>query len=234
MYSIPPLFKFNPYMSQKLPLLSLFLSLLLLLCSSSDPDPVQDFCIPEPGPGPVRLTHLPTYPCKSPANVTSNDFVFSNLTSPPSSNFSPSTGFSGKAVTPVEFPALHTLGMSFARADFLPSGVNPPHYHPRATETALVVEGTVYSGFVDSGGRIFAKVLEKGEVMVFPRGMIHFQMNVGEGRASIFGTFNSENPGLVRIPGTVFGSGIKEELLEKAFGLSEKELERLRRRFGSM
>ena len=58
-------------------------------------------------------------------------------------------------------------------------------------------------------------------------------MNVGEEVADIFGSFNSENPGVVRIPGTVFGSGIREELLEKAFDLSQEEVERLKKRFMS-
>lgn len=215
-------------MSQTVLLLFLFLFSSLSTLSLSDPDPVLDFCIPDAGRGPIQLTHLPTYPCKNPLNVTSHDFTFSNLKPP--SHFS---GFAGTAVTPVQFPALHTLGASFARADFEPGAVNPPHYHPRATETALVVEGAVYSGFVDSGGRVYAKVIEKGDVMVFPRGMVHFQMNVGEERASIFASFNGENPGVVKLPVTVFGSGIMEEVLEKAFDLSEREVERLKKIFGS-
>ncbi|KAI0496867.1 hypothetical protein KFK09_023191 [Dendrobium nobile] len=210
--------------------LLLLLLLLHLHSTSSDPDPIQDFCIPDPGPSPLLITHLSTYPCKNPSNATAADFTFSGARSP--SKPSPDTGFAGLSVTPSLFPALHTLGMSFARADFEPGGVNPPHYHPRATETALVLEGKIYSGFVDSGGRLFAKVITKGEVMVFPKAMVHFQMNVGESPAVIFGSFNGENPGVVRVPATVFGAGIKEELLEKAFGLSRKEIERLERRFG--
>lgn len=105
-----------------------------------------------------------------------------------------------------------------------------PHYHPRATEVAFVVEGRIYSGFVDSQNRVFAKVLEKGEVMVFPRGLLHFQMNIGEAAATIIGSFNSQNPGLVRIPSAVFGSAIKDELLEKVFGLNDKELAKLRKK----
>ncbi|KAM0939706.1 putative germin, rmlC-like cupin domain superfamily, rmlC-like jelly roll [Dioscorea sansibarensis] len=204
-------------------------AILLLGClpfTPADPDPVLDFCIPESTP--VQLNRLRSIPCKSPSNVTADDFVFSGIQS--QGNFSPSTGFAGVAVNPVQFPALNTLGMSFARADFEPGGVNPPHYHPRATETAFVVEGSLYSGFVDSTGRVYAKVVEKGEVMVFPRGMVHFQMNGGDSVATIFGSFNSENPGLVKIPGTIFASGIKVELLETAFGLNEKELLKLKRR----
>lgn len=207
----------------------LILMLFLLPLAKPDSDPVQDFCVPDTGSSPVELTKLSTYPCKNPANVTAGDFVFSGILSP--GNFSPETGFAGISVTPVQFPGLNTLGMSFARADFQPGGVNPPHYHPRATETALVLSGRIYSGFVDSTGRVHAKVIEKGEVMVFPRGMIHFQLNLGKSMATIYGSFNSQNPGLVRIPVTVFGSGIRDEVLEKAFGLTKDELEKLKNRF---
>jgi hypothetical protein len=48
----------------------------------------------------------------------------------------------------------------------------------------------------------------------------------------VYGSFNSENPGIVRIPATVFGSGIKDGVLERAFGLSPEELRRLQKRFG--
>lgn len=120
--------------------------------------------------------------------------------------------------------------MSFVRADFDEGGVNVPHYHPRATEVAFVLEGKIYSGFVDSKNRVFARVLEKGEVMVFPRGLLHFQMNVGDSRATILGSFNSQNPGSVKIPSALFGSDIKEEVLEKGFGLNAKELAKLRKK----
>ncbi|CAI9091356.1 OLC1v1026365C1 [Oldenlandia corymbosa var. corymbosa] len=204
-----------------------FLAILLhnYAVSSSDPDPISDFCIPKTN---VSLDHVPS--CKNASLVTVEDFVFSGIKSP--GNFR-KTGFSSTPVNSGVFPGLNTLGMSFVRADFDVGGVNIPHYHPRATETAFVVEGKIYSGFVDTQNRIFAKVIEKGEVMVFPRGLMHFQMNVGDSPATIIGSFNSQNPGLVRIPFAVFGSGIKEELLMKAFGLNSKELDKLRKRFES-
>lgn len=212
--------------------LLLLIAVLLPAAATADPDPVQDFCVPDAGRGrPVELALLPSYPCRKPANLTAGDFAFSGVRA--AGNFSADTGFAGVSVTPAQFPALHTLGMSFARADLSAAGgVNPPHYHPRATETALVLAGRVYAGFVDSGGRIFAKVLEKGEVMVFPRGMVHFQMNVGDAPATVYGSFNSENPGIVRIPATVFGSGISDGVLERAFGLTPAELRQLEKRFG--
>uniref|UniRef100_A0A0D9VGM6 Germin-like protein n=1 Tax=Leersia perrieri TaxID=77586 RepID=A0A0D9VGM6_9ORYZ len=214
-------------------LLLLSLAVLLPAAAMGDSDAVQDFCVPDTGSHgrPVELGLLPSYPCRNPANLTAGDFAFSGVRA--AGNFSPETGFAGVSVTPAQFPGLHTLGMSFARADLSAAGgVNPPHYHPRATETALVLAGRVLAGFVDSGGRLFAKVLVEGEVMVFPRAMVHFQLNVGDAPATVYGTFNSENPGVVRIPATVFGSGIREAVLERSFGLTPAEIRRLEKRFG--
>lgn len=192
-----------------------------LLISASDSDPLQDFCIPRPELSPLFTS------CMNSSLATVDDFVFSGIKSSADTS---KTGFSSIPVNAGVFPGLNTLGMSLVRADFEPGGINVPHYHPRATEVAFVLEGKIYSGFVDSQNRVFAKVLEKGEVMVFPRGLMHFQMNVGEGRATILGSFNSQNPGLMRIPSAVFGSAIKDEVLEKVFGLNDKELAKLRKK----
>ncbi|GKU98365.1 hypothetical protein SLE2022_124170 [Rubroshorea leprosula] len=198
------------------------------LILASDPDPVQDFCIPNPEFGSVKTARLSILPCKNSSTATTDDFVFSGLKS--AGNFS-DIGLATIPVNPTVFPGLNTLGMSFVRADLKVGGINPPHFHPRATEIAYVVQGRVYAGFVDSSNRVFARVIEQGEVMVFPRGLVHFQMNVGREPATIFGSLNSQNPGNQKIPSAVFGSGIKEELLQKAFGLSPKQIGTMRRRF---
>ncbi|KAK0591915.1 hypothetical protein LWI29_010217 [Acer saccharum] len=190
---------------------------------ASDPDPVTDFCIPQTDAATTLLR------CKNSSLATVDDFVFSGIKN--SGKFS-ETGLSSIPVNVNVFPGLNTLGMSMVRADFEIGGVNVPHFHPRATEIAVVLEGKIYSGFIDTENRIYAKVIEKGDVMLFPRGLVHFQMNVGSTKATILGSFDSQNPGLLRIPSGIFGSGIKEELLEKAFGLNAKELAKLRKRFG--
>ncbi|XP_057960649.1 germin-like protein subfamily 3 member 2 [Malania oleifera] len=209
-----------------------------LLCHTtilaSDPDPVQDFCIPDtkPGipdtkPGSRRPARFNIPPCKNSSEATPDDFVFSGIKA--AGNFS-DTGLSTIPVNPTRFPGLNTLGMSFLRADLAVGGINAPHFHPRATEIVYVVQGSVYSGFVDSTNRVFAKVIRSGEVMVYPRGLVHFQMNVGESPATVFGCFNSQNPGSQKIPSAIFGSGIKDDLLEKAFGLSHRQVAAMRRR----
>ncbi|KAI3908903.1 hypothetical protein MKX01_023064 [Papaver californicum] len=195
---------------------------------ASDPDPSQDFGILETKQGSISSSQPKYFSCKNSSEAMVNDFIFSGVKH--AGNFS-ATGISATSVNPTNFPGLNTLGMSFVRADLDVRGINAPHFHPRATEVALVLEGTIYSGFVDTSNRIFTKVINKGEVMVFPKGLVHFQMNVGNSPAIIFGSFNSPNPGLMRISTAIFGSGINEELLEKSFGLTVREIERLKRRF---
>ncbi|KAK7357852.1 hypothetical protein VNO80_17149 [Phaseolus coccineus] len=136
---------------------------------------------------------------------TVEDFTYSGIKLP--GNFK-QTAFSSMAVNSNVFPGSNTLGVSIVRSDFGVGGVNVPRFHPRATEVGFVLEGKIYSGFVDTNNKVFAKVLEKGEVMVFQRGLVHFQMNVGDGPATILGSFDSQNPGLVRIPNAVFGSDL--------------------------
>ncbi|KAM3689505.1 hypothetical protein ACB098_09G052800 [Castanea mollissima] len=213
------------------PILAILVVAFFLYCvttSASDPDPIQDFCIPNPKFGSIKIAHLGSLPCKNSSEATTDDFVFSGMKG--AGNFC-DTGLAAISVNPAIFPGINTLGMSFVRADLKVGGYNPPHFHPRATEIAYVVQGSVYAGFVDSTNRVFARVIEQGEVIVFPRGLLHFLMNVGDKPATIFGSFNSQNPGLQKIPTAIFGSRIHEELLEKAFGLSPKQIRVMRRRF---
>eukprot|EP01018_Ginkgo_biloba_P028998 Gb_27049 [translate_table: standard] len=204
------------------------IALLILLTAycTADPDPLQDFCV---GDLKHKTLYLNGFACKNPEDVTVEDFTYSGIRKPGNAS---ATGFAGTSISALQFPGLNTLGMSLVRADFEVGGVNVPHLHPRATEIGYVVEGTLYSGFVDSENRLFAKVIHKGDLMVFPRGLVHFQMNVGNGPAVVVGTFNSQNPGLEKLPFTLFGSGIKDELLHKAFKLSRRELKYLKFKFG--
>eukprot|EP01018_Ginkgo_biloba_P012509 Gb_16391 [translate_table: standard] len=204
------------------------LVLLIAAASSADPDPLQDLCVGDLIPGKTQSVHLNGLPCKDPNEVTVDDFVYNGIRTPGNAS---ATGFAGTSVNVLQFPGLNTQGMSLVRADFEPGGVNVPHLHPRATEIGYVVEGTLYSGFVTSENKLYAKIIHKGDVMVFPRGLVHFQMNIGHGPAVIVGTFNSQNPGLERLPFTLFGSGIKDELLQKAFHLTKKEVEHLKTKF---
>ncbi|KAL6206339.1 hypothetical protein ACLB2K_023587 [Fragaria x ananassa] len=49
-------------------------------------------------------------------------------------------------------------------------------------------------------------VLQKGDVLVFLVGLVHFQHNVGNGNAVAIAAFSSQNPGVTSIANEVFGS----------------------------
>lgn len=169
--------------------------------------------------------------CKDPKLATANDFFFSvkegNTSNPLGSKVTP--------VTVNEILGLNTLGISLARIDFAPRGLNPPHTHPRGTEILIVLEGTLYVGFVTSNpqNRLITKVLNKGDVFVFPIGLIHFQLNVGYGNAVAIGGLSSQNPGVITIANAVFGSNpeISSEVLTKAFQVDNKIVDTLQKQF---
>ena len=141
----------------------------------------------------------------------------------------------GANFTPATIPGLNTLGLTVARVDFAPNGQTPPHIHPRATETIVVLEGTLYVGFVTSNpdNRLFTKVLNKGDVFVFPIGLIHFAFNVGKINAVVTASLSSQNPGIVIIANTIFGSNppINPDLLTNAFQLEKSVVEHLQKIF---
>ncbi|KAL9379274.1 hypothetical protein Peur_027757 [Populus x canadensis] len=172
--------------------------------------------------------------CKDPKLATANDFFFSGL------NIARSTSNPvGSVVTPAnvaQIPGLNTLGISLVRIDYAPyGGLNPPHTHPRATEILTVLEGTLYVGFVTSNpdNRLITKVLNPGDVFVFPVGLIHFQFNVGKTKASAIAALSSQNPGVITIANAVFGSTppIRSDVLAKAFQVDNKIVDYLQKQF---
>ncbi|KAF2287441.1 hypothetical protein GH714_000433 [Hevea brasiliensis] len=122
-------------------------------------------------------------------------------------------------------------------ADFAPNGgLNPPHTHPRATEILVVVEGTLYVGFVTSNpNRLFTKVLYPGDVFVFPIGLIHFQFNIAKTNAVAFAGLSSQNPGVITIANAIFGPNppINPDVLAKAFQLDNDAVVKLQKLFAN-
>ncbi|KAL7003061.1 hypothetical protein U1Q18_004219 [Sarracenia purpurea var. burkii] len=171
--------------------------------------------------------------CKNPELATADDFFFSGLLTP--RNTSNPLGSNVTAVNVVQIPGLNTLGISGARIDFAPYGLNPPHTHPRATEILVVLEGSLYVGFVTSNpeNNLFTKVLYPGDVFVFPVGLIHFQFNVGNTSAVAIAGLSSQNPGVITIAKAVFGSNpkISTDVLTKAFQIDQKVVDYLQAQF---
>ena len=171
--------------------------------------------------------------CKDPKLAKADDFYFGGL------NIAGNTeNIFGANFTPVtvdRIPGLNTLGISVARVDYAPNGQTPPHTHPRATEVIVVLEGTLYVGFITSNpdNRLFTKVLNKGDVFVNPIGLIHFAFNVGKTNAIAIAALSSQNLRLITIANTVFGSNppINPDVLINAFQLDRNVVEHLQKLF---
>lgn len=135
-----------------------------------------------------------------------------------------------------QLPGLNTQGVALARLDFAPHGLNPPHVHPRASEILVVLEGTLYAGFIgsnppdpDEKNKLFAKILRPGDVFVFPRGLTHFQYNIGYDNAVAIVCFNSQSPGVVTLGKAIFGSEphVYPKVVAGGFQIDEKMVEYL-------
>ncbi|PIA31573.1 hypothetical protein AQUCO_04900103v1 [Aquilegia coerulea] len=194
-----------------------------------EPSPIQDFCIADT----TSSARVNGVVCKNPMMAQANDFFFSGL-----HLLGNTSNKAGSKVTPVnvvQIPGLNTLGISMARIDYAPMGINPLHTHPRASEILTVVEGTLFVGFVTSNpeNRLISKVLYKGDVFVFPMGLIHFQQNIGHGNAVAIAALSSQNPGVITIANAVFGSNmaISTEVLTKAFQVDAKVISSLQAQF---
>ncbi|XP_038683024.1 germin-like protein subfamily 1 member 19 [Tripterygium wilfordii] len=136
-----------------------------------------------------------------------------------------------------ELPGRNTLGMTLVRIDYaLYGGLNLPYTHPRNIEILVVMEGTLYVGFVTSnvqGNRLFAKVLNSRDVFVFLVGMVNFQLNIGKTNIVDFGGLTSQNFGVIPITNVVFGFDlpINPDVLTKAFQLDKNIVEYLQKLF---
>ncbi|KAK9070744.1 hypothetical protein SSX86_011146 [Deinandra increscens subsp. villosa] len=192
---------------------------------SADPELLQDVCVADLTSG-VKLNG---FPCKT--NISADDFFFAGLAKPALTN-----NTLGATVSPAsvqQITGLNTLGVSMARVDYAPGGLNPPHTHPRATEIVFMLEGELDVGFITTENKLFSKTIKKGEIFTFPRGLLHFQINNGKVPAAALAAFNSQLPGTQRAANALFGSSpmVDDNVLTKAFQIGTKEVEKIKSKF---
>ncbi|KAL8456337.1 hypothetical protein ACS0TY_034524 [Phlomoides rotata] len=194
-----------------------------------EPSPLQDFCVADHTSSATMNGHA----CKNAASVVADDFSFSGLHLP--GNTSNAAGSRVTPVTVSQLPGLNTLGISLVRIDYAPWGINPPHTHPRATEILTVIDGSLEVGFVTSNtdNKFITKTLQKGDVFVFPVGLVHFQRNVGYKNAVAIAALSSQNPGVITIANAVFGSNppVSGDILAKAFQVDKSVVDQLQAKF---
>ncbi|KAH6772605.1 germin-like protein 10 [Perilla frutescens var. hirtella] len=205
----------------------LVITAVLMLSSRvfADPDLLQDICVADL----TSAVKVNGFPCKS--NATADDFFFAGIAKPGATNNSVGSLVTGANVQKI--PGLNTLGVSLARIDYAPGGLNPPHTHPRATEVVFVLEGELDVGFITTANVLFSKSIKKGEVFAFPKGLVHFQKNNGKVPAAVISAFNSQLPGTQSIAATLFAATppVPDNVLTKAFMIGTKEVEKIKSKF---
>ncbi|KAL8545244.1 hypothetical protein ACS0TY_005436 [Phlomoides rotata] len=206
-------------------LLMMAVVMMLSITVSADPDMLQDLCVADLTSG-VKVNG---FPCKS--NVTADDFFSSGIANPGATNNSMGALVTGANVQRI--PGLNTLGVSLARIDYAPGGLNPPHTHPRATEVVFVLNGELDVGFITTANVLFSKTIKKGDVFAFPKGLVHFQKNNGKLPAAVISAFNSQLPGTQSIAATLFAATppVPDNVLTKAFQVGTKEVQKIKSRF---
>ena len=188
----------------------------------------QDFCIADLARGDTPAG----YPCKPQTGVTADDFCYRglNTTGPTINPFN--IGLSSAFVT--RFPGVNGLGISAARVDFAPGGIVPLHSHPGGTELLFVIEGAISAGFISSlTNQVYVKTLYKGDLMVFPQGLLHFQYNLGNDTPAVaLSSYSSANPGLMILDFALFANNLPSDVVSKVTVLDELEVRKLKALFG--
>ncbi|XP_006659476.2 germin-like protein 8-13 [Oryza brachyantha] len=209
-------------------LLPVLLSIVLLSVSTATTALTQDFCVADL----LRGGDTPAgYICRPPATVTAADFYNGGLAKPGILIEPFNTSLASAFVK--QYPALNGLGISASRVDILPGGVVPLHTHPAGTELLYVLEGTMKAGFISSNSnKVYTKVLSKGDLYLFPQGLLHFQYNTGDTTAVGFAAYSSPDPGLQILDSALFGNNLPTPDVVKGTFLAEAEVRKLKARFG--
>jgi quercetin dioxygenase-like cupin family protein len=169
--------------------------------------------------------------------VNADEFFKAAELDKPRDTMASKVGSNVTLINVMKIPGLNTMGISLARIDYAPSGENPPHTHPRATEILTVLKGKLYVGFVTSNpNQLFTKELNEGDVFVFPEGLIHFQFNpltITRHAAVAIAALSSQNPGAITIANAVFGSKpqISDDVMAKAFQVEKGTIDWLQAQF---
>ena len=96
------------------------------------------------------------------------------------------------------FPAAHNQAVAQTLFQLEVGGSNSPHHHPDGVEILFVFQGEIEVTRIEpNGGGKFVNTLHANMSVVFPRGHIHFQRNIGTGVARYISTLNSERPGVM-------------------------------------
>ncbi|XP_004487727.1 germin-like protein 9-3 [Cicer arietinum] len=165
------------------------------------------------------------------SQIDGNFFTFTGFRALLPNNTQPSS-FKALKASRAEFPAVDGQSVSYAALEFPAGGINPPHTHPRSAELLLLAKGSLQVGFVDTTNKLFTQTLQAGDMFVFPKGLVHFQLNSDAQKSALaFSAFGSANAGTVSIATTLFNTTIDDNVLALAFKTDVATIQTLKKGF---
>ncbi|KAK7294444.1 hypothetical protein RJT34_17333 [Clitoria ternatea] len=202
----------------------LFLLALVFSFSSTSHASNNDFCVADlKGPeGPSG------YPCKPPNTLSADDFTFKNFTPGNTSN---PFKISFILASVHNFPAVNGGDISAGRIDIEEGGSAPMHTHPGGSEVLMMVTGVITVGII-TPSHVFVKELKPGHCFFIPQGVMHFLLNSGKGRATVFASYSSANPRLHVFDILAFGNNLPSSIVSQTTLINVPEVKRLKNIFG--
>ncbi|PTQ27877.1 hypothetical protein MARPO_0180s0002 [Marchantia polymorpha] len=157
LYQIPPRENFKTLSMEMIKLILLFLLMVTMMVgrpvAAADPDITTDFGINVTSGAQLHFTGFRDLPDSAAKKIVIT-FAFDT-----------------------QFPGVTGLGLATSLLKFGPSALNSVHHHPRASEVFYIIDGEIDAGVVDTKNNLFTATLKKGDVFVFPKGLMHFQIN---------------------------------------------------------
>ncbi|KAK3034921.1 hypothetical protein RJ639_032321 [Escallonia herrerae] len=167
--------------------------------AAADPDILVDYIVPP-----------------NATNVTADYFTYTGLRG--LIGGATPANFTLTIVSMFEFPALNGQSVSYAFLQFPPLSVNSPHSHPRGSEILLLLSGRLDIFLVDTDFKLFTTTLDRGDMFLFPKGLVHYQYNSDpKNPATALAAFGSANFGRVTLPQALFTTSVPDIVLAKSF-----------------
>ncbi|KAF6834603.1 spherulin-1A [Colletotrichum plurivorum] len=115
------------------------------------------------------------------------------------------------------FPATVGNGITMAWISLGPCAMLPPHYHARASNYVVSVQGTTETYMtLENGARVVKATLKPGMMTLFPQGSLHTMSNTGCGNATLISALSSEDAGTHNVANGLFD--LPPSVVAAAFG----------------
>ncbi|WVZ24070.1 hypothetical protein V8G54_002614 [Vigna mungo] len=203
-------------------ILILLLCVLLSFTSHASSITRQNFCKAD-----LNRPNTPSgYHCLPSDTVTAADFKYSFNGKPGIPLPSKTLAF---PATVRQLPILNGLGISVSLGEIEEGGFVPVHDHD-ADEIVMVLKGQLDVGIL-TPLKSYCNTLIPGDNMVVPKGLLHYLINSGPGKAVFLAPFSNPNPVFRYLYEELFASDVPSRILSQVSFLDELQVRKNKARF---